>query len=62
MIVGFVLVTEEGAIGGILMGSGVVAIITGIISWAFLKVLVNISRNLFNLYDLIDRNFSDKQV
>ncbi|SEA22524.1 hypothetical protein SAMN05444145_102198 [Alistipes timonensis JC136] len=35
--------------GAILIGWGVALIVTAIIQWAFLKVLCNISRNLFNI-------------
>lgn len=34
---------------------GIGAIIFALIQWAFLKVLCNISRNLFNIYDFIRR-------
>lgn len=54
VLIGLVTVGEE-AIGGILIGAGIVALITGIISWAFLKLLVNISRNLFRIHDLLKK-------
>ncbi len=53
--VGIVMIGEEGAVGGILIGSGIAAILTGIISWAFLKLLVNISRNLFKIHDQLEK-------
>lgn len=54
VLIGIIIVGEE-AIGGILIGAGIVALITGIISWAFLKLLVNISRNLFRIHDLLKK-------
>lgn len=53
--VGIVMIGEEGAVGGILIGSGIAAVLTGIISWAFLKLLVNISRNLFKIHDQLEK-------
>lgn len=54
VLIGLGTVGEE-TIGGILIGAGIVALITGIISWAFLKLLVNISRNLFRIHDLLKK-------
>lgn len=40
-------------IGWILLGVAAVVLIAGVIGWAFLRVFVNISRNLFNIREEI---------
>ena len=54
-IIGICLLGEYGTLGVILIGSGIVSALSGIISWAFLRLLVNISRNLFRIYDLLKK-------
>lgn len=39
--------------GLILIGSGILLLITGIISWAALRIVVNISRSLLNINESI---------
>ena len=50
LVVGLYLATSEGeSAGWIVAGCSVLLLPSGIISWAFLKVFVNISRSLYNI-------------
>lgn len=44
---------DEAAIGWAFLGGGFLVFLSGLISWAFLKVFVNISRNLYNINDVL---------
>lgn len=51
---GFVMMGEAGAAAGWgVILTAVVTVIIGVVQWAFLKVLVNISRNLYNVNENI---------
>ena len=51
---GFIEFTEgETAAGWGFIGGGVVIFLAGLLEWAFLKVFVNISRNLYNINDVL---------
>ena len=53
--IGLALFTSKESGGGAMMLTGIVTIFSGIISWAFLKLLVNISRNLFILNERVKK-------
>ena len=55
MLIGFALIASKESGGGAMMLTGVITIFSGIISWAFLKLLVNISRNLFILNERVKK-------
>ena len=55
LIIALALFASEETGGGMMLITGVVTIFSGIISWAFLKLLVNISRNLFILNDRVKK-------
>lgn len=44
---------DEAAAGWGFIGGGVVIFLAGLLEWAFLKVFVNISRNLYNINDVL---------
>lgn len=71
-----ILVLMAGVIAGVaLIGSGatsdygeetliiigVIVIIISMIQWAFMKIVINISRNLFNINEFLRARFSDKE-
>lgn len=41
--------------------AGVIVIIVSIIQWAFMKIFINVSRNLFNINEFLRDRFSDKE-
>lgn len=47
--------------GTVLIIAGVIVIIISIIQWAFMKIVINISRNLFNINEFLRARFSDKE-
>lgn len=47
LIAGFIGLEDGGGI--MLIGISVVCTVTGVVSWAFLKMIVNISRSLYNI-------------
>lgn len=54
LIIGlFAIVGDELSGGCAMIGIAVVLFITGLISWALLKMIVNISRSLYNINDAI---------
>lgn len=55
LLIGFIMLTSGGPAGAIILASGIGAILVGVISWAFLKLLVNISRNLFKIHDQLEK-------
>jgi len=44
---------DETAAGWGFIGGGAVIFLAGLLEWAFLKVFVNISRNLYNINDVL---------
>lgn len=40
---------------------GIAIIVVSIIQWAFIKIFINISRNLFNINDFLRERFGDKE-
>ena len=44
---------DESAAGWAFLGGGLLVFLTGVLEWAFLKVFVNISRNLYNINDVL---------
>lgn len=44
---------DEAAAGWGFIGGGVAIFLAGLLEWAFLKVFVNISRNLYNINDVL---------
>ena len=46
--------------GEMLIAGGCILILSSLIQWAFLNVLVNISRNLFNINAFLRARFGDK--
>ena len=44
---------DETAAGWGFLGGGVIVFLVGLLEWAFLKVFVNISRNLYNINDIL---------
>lgn len=44
---------DEAAAGWAFIGGGVIFFLAGLLEWAFLKVFVNISRNLYNINDVL---------
>ena len=43
----------ETALGWAFLGGGIVLFLISLVEWAFLKVFVNISRNLYNINDVL---------
>ncbi|MDE6624161.1 MAG: hypothetical protein K2K30_07215 [Alistipes sp.] len=41
---------------------GIFSIIISLIQWAFVKIFVNISRNLFNINEFLRERFGDKEA
>lgn len=54
LIGGLVMFAEdEAGTGWAFFGIGLALFLTGLLEWAFLKVFVNISRNLYNINDAL---------
>lgn len=53
LIIGGIFSLKDGEIGGLLIAAGVVVGLAGVIMWASLKVIVNISRSLYNINELL---------
>lgn len=47
---------EERTLGLILMGASIVLYLPTLVSWASLKLMVNISRNLFDIKETLEKN------
>lgn len=54
-LIGFgVVQVQDGDFSGYyLMGGGIVLLVVGVISWAFLRIIINISRSLYNINDAL---------
>ncbi|NLZ19574.1 MAG: hypothetical protein GXY24_04820 [Bacteroidales bacterium] len=50
---GVVQVQDGDSSGYYLMGGGIVLLVVGVISWAFLRIIINISRSLYNINDAL---------
>lgn len=53
LVIGGIFSLRDSEIGGILIASGIVVGVAGVIMWASLKVIVNISRSLYNINELL---------
>ena len=53
LVIGGIFSLQESELGGLLIASGVVVGVAGVILWASLKVIVNISRSLYNINELL---------
>lgn len=53
LVIGGIFSLQDSEIGGILIASGIVVGVAGVIMWASLKVIVNISRSLYNINELL---------
>lgn len=49
-------------VGTVMVIWGVVVIFISVIQWAFTKIIINISRNLFNINEFLRERFSDKET
>lgn len=54
LIAGFIGLEDGG--GFLLIGIAIVCAVTGVVSWAFLKMIVNISRSLYNINNALRGN------
>lgn len=41
---------------------GIIVIFISVIQWAFVKIIINISRNLFNINEFLRERFGDKEA